>query len=467
MYEKISGLIQTYGAMNVAAQILEKMRKRKHRDDGGNQQAFDNATKYSSRPYEYRKITSGRRMSVILVVHKFFPDSCGGTEQFTRSLANQLRKMGHKIAICTYSEYRQTSYSNNEAGILWREDTIDEVPIIYFREDEPKLNLFKDIERDGKDYIHFVEYLKSKFEPDLFHFTHPSRVSGLAQCCKQNHIPYIITLTDFFAFCHFSTYIQKDGYFCCGSQQGRACIKKCRCRTVHQIDRYENSKEILTSALTVAVPSQFMMRIVRSEISELDPIVVPHFVKQSRKSLNSNTEKATVRFLYVGHLSEEKGLKTLLKAFQKMPDTCTLMIYGDGRPDFVRKIKRRFVAAEKITFAGAVEHEAIEQAYQDADYVVIPSEVPETYSLVLHEALAYGRFVIASRIGAIPEAVIEGTNGFLFTPGDTRDLYEKMKMAMSLQNRVITEYNPYSESDAYAEIYERGLYATWETLSES
>ena len=58
----------------------------------------------------------------------------------------------------------------------------------------------------------------------------------------------------------------------------------------------------------------------------------------------------------------------------------------------------------------------------DIDAVVIPSLVWETYSIVAREALSLGIPVIASRIGALPEAIRDGENGMLFTPGSAREL---------------------------------------------
>jgi glycosyltransferase involved in cell wall biosynthesis len=58
--------------------------------------------------------------------------------------------------------------------------------------------------------------------------------------------------------------------------------------------------------------------------------------------------------------------------------------------------------------------------------VVLPAIWPETFSIVIREANLMGLPVIASRIGAIPEAIEEGVNGFLFKPGDREDLRRRM-----------------------------------------
>ena len=65
---------------------------------------------------------------------------------------------------------------------------------------------------------------------------------------------------------------------------------------------------------------------------------------------------------------------------------------------------------------------SMQQVYRKSDCVVVPSIWYETYSFVLREALACGCIVIASDIGAMPEAIVEGKNGFLFQSGNVKDL---------------------------------------------
>ena len=64
----------------------------------------------------------------------------------------------------------------------------------------------------------------------------------------------------------------------------------------------------------------------------------------------------------------------------------------------------------------------------DVDAVVVPSLVWETYSIVAREAMSLGIPVIASRIGALPEAIRDGENGLLFTPGSAQELAAILQM---------------------------------------
>ena len=75
-----------------------------------------------------------------------------------------------------------------------------------------------------------------------------------------------------------------------------------------------------------------------------------------------------------------------------------------------------------VEFRAPFQREHLSEALKDQDVVVLPSICYETFSFVIREANHLGLPVIASRIGAIPEAIEEGKNGFLFAPGDPEGL---------------------------------------------
>lgn len=464
---KALGLIQTYGAVNAAVQAIEKsvrsgrrhicIREETSSDGRSGGKIIPEVLQAENFGLEDAAGAEGcgRRVSVVFVVHRYFPDSCGGTEQFARNLALEMKKRNHNVVVCAYSEDESHRYTCRSGGILWREGKPDGIPVLYFRRERPRSNLIKDIESEGRDYADFVRALRERFKPDVFHFTHLSRVSGLAQYCRQQRIPYIVTITDFFALCHYSVYMRRDGHLCGGSRGGRMCMEACKCRTACLEGRYERSIKILSSALAVTAPSRFVADIFKREMPGLGIRVVPHSVKTISCAVNSASGEEIGRFLYVGSLTPEKGIRTLLKAFRGMPESCSLKIYGSGRQGYVKKLRKAAAGDGRIVFAGTAGHETIEHAYLDADCVVIPSEVPETYCMVLHEALASGRFVVASRIGAIPEAVAEGRSGLLFEPGNAGDLLEKMLDSLNLKNTELRDLDPLSEIRTYLGIYGR------------
>jgi len=127
-------------------------------------------------------------------------------------------------------------------------------------------------------------------------------------------------------------------------------------------------------------------------------------------------------FLYLGRLSKEKGLLTLLKSIQ-MTDA-SLKIAGTGP---IEKSLREYAAEhglsrDKVDFLGFVRGEEKDRVLKKAKAVIIPSEWHESFPISAVEALAQGTPIIASRLGGLPDLITHGENGFLFTPGDCRQL---------------------------------------------
>jgi glycosyltransferase involved in cell wall biosynthesis len=143
--------------------------------------------------------------------------------------------------------------------------------------------------------------------------------------------------------------------------------------------------------------------------------VKPHFAKLEPQTYDGDRRYA----LFVGRLSSEKGVHTLIAAWKRLPHI-PLIILGDGpRAQELRTEAREL---NNITFAGAVSRQDVLGYLQHAKYLVLPSECYETFSMVMLEAFACSTPVIGSRLGAIPEFLCEGRNGLLFTPGDSADL---------------------------------------------
>lgn len=126
------------------------------------------------------------------------------------------------------------------------------------------------------------------------------------------------------------------------------------------------------------------------------------------------------KLLYVGRLAPEKGIHVLLESLAHLPrDSFELTIVGAGQEmDKLLALSRSRGLEQFVRFVGSVRKEEVWGYYRDADLLVVPS-ISEGQGVVIIEAMAIGVPVIASRVGGIPELVEHGTNGFLFTAGDS------------------------------------------------
>jgi glycosyltransferase involved in cell wall biosynthesis len=138
--------------------------------------------------------------------------------------------------------------------------------------------------------------------------------------------------------------------------------------------------------------------------------------------------------VYVGRLSEEKGVRTLLDAWRHV-DGFPLKILGDGplRHELEGQARRDALSVE---FLGFRPREDILEMVGNADVQVIPSECYEGFPIVVLEAYACGTPILASRIGSLDEIVVEEESGIKFEPGDPGDLAKKLNGLLADRSRL-------------------------------
>ncbi|MDR5757928.1 glycosyltransferase family 4 protein [Caballeronia sp. LZ035] len=135
-------------------------------------------------------------------------------------------------------------------------------------------------------------------------------------------------------------------------------------------------------------------------------------------------------FLFVGRLSAEKGINTLVEAFrmlkERVPDA-ELRIVGTG--PLGNQLKQQVADAglqDSVHFLGSLQDEPLSREYFGATCMVLPS-VREPWGLVTNEALAHGCPVLVSEsCGCVPELVVDGVSGYAFPAGDVPALHRVM-----------------------------------------
>ncbi len=140
--------------------------------------------------------------------------------------------------------------------------------------------------------------------------------------------------------------------------------------------------------------------------------------------------------VYVGRLSREKGLLTLLNAFAGLPHL-PLKIVGSGP---LEKELKDFVHGrnlENIEFAGFIDGPLKKEILAGARFLIFPSECYESFGYTIIESYACGTPVIASDSGGAKELVTEGETGFLFEPGNPGDLRRQISRLLALDNETL------------------------------
>jgi glycosyltransferase involved in cell wall biosynthesis len=134
--------------------------------------------------------------------------------------------------------------------------------------------------------------------------------------------------------------------------------------------------------------------------------------------------------LYLGQLEPWKGLGTLLEACTRHRELRLGIAGRGGQEDELRALVRDR-GLGKIDFLGFLSGQELHAAIDAAGFVVVPSECYENCPYSVMEAMARGKPVLASRIGGLPELVLDGETGLLFDPGDEEALAGRMKLLAS------------------------------------
>ncbi len=168
---------------------------------------------------------------------------------------------------------------------------------------------------------------------------------------------------------------------------------------------------------------------------------------------------------YVGRISPEKDLPTLMKAARTWADIPFKAAGSyEGAADVVRQRPSNF------DFLGHLRQDRLAAFYADSRIVVLCSVWYEGFPTTILEAMVMGRPVVCSRIGGLPEIVEDGVTGLLFRPGDAQDLAAKIRhlwdrpdacraLGQAGREKVLREYSLQRYYDRLMAAYERALAA--------
>lgn len=198
----------------------------------------------------------------------------------------------------------------------------------------------------------------------------------------------------------------------------------------HFFSRYKKNVRLFIS------PSQFLKQKLKEFGWPEEKIrCIPNFVSLSEFVPKYDPGKY---FLYLGRLSSEKGILTLIRAFMQLTSPkAELCIVGDG--PIKNQLEGEAAADSRIRFTGYLSGVALKETTRNALSVIVPSEWYENAPISVLEALALGKPVVGARIGGIPEMIKNGIDGYLFASGNKDDLNEKLEHFLAMSDKQIRE----------------------------
>lgn len=145
--------------------------------------------------------------------------------------------------------------------------------------------------------------------------------------------------------------------------------------------------------------------------------------------------------LFLGRLSSEKGVLSLIDAFKLlqsiMKQKIILKIIGDGPLRGILEERVKSYELTNVEILGKKSHAESMELLKKAKFIVIPSIWFEMFPMVLVETFAYGKAIVASRVQNHAELIQDKKTGILFNPGDPEDFASKMKWMIENEDACI------------------------------
>ncbi len=334
----------------------------------------------------------------------------GGTEEYVPYISRELVERGHQVSVL---------FEEDPPAGRQGEEPEDEDGLKFF-----KLNLSNLVE---------LETLIKKLKPDvanLHNIQNPYVVQKISQL-----VPTVRYIHDHRVVCPgFSKFYLSDETACPLPFSPRCVLnayaKKCATRRPLQLFKRIAGKsfelEVNRALPKILVASEYMKgELVKNRfdpgkiVAMPDPIEVPSDFEISYDGF----------ILFVGRLTVEKGLKYLLQAMTKVSSEIKLKVVGDG-PERLedQELTSSLGLSNRVTFTSWVPYQKVCQLYARCRFLVFPSVWPEPYGRTGPEAMIFEKPVIGFNIGAVPEWLKDGKNGFLVEPRDVESLAEKIEL---------------------------------------
>lgn len=370
----------------------------------------------------------------ILNINKFYYRK-GGSEAYYFALADLLRENNHEVIPFSmkdnknyetkYSKYFIENISYENMGI--KEKAINGAKLIYSFEAKKKV---KNIVNDNTPDIAHLHIFQHQLSPSIL------------KEIKKNGTYVVNTVHDLKVICP-NYKMLNDGEICekCKSDKFINCFKS-KCIKGSTVNSMLNTIEAYTHRILKSYdyvdkficPSEFYMnKFIEFGIPKEKVVHIPNFVDVSK--FNPNYEHEDY-FVYFGRLSEEKGINTLIKSM-KYVNKSKLIIVGTGP---IEKELKEFVVKENIKnveFVGFKTGNELENIIKKSRFIVIPSEWYENAPMSIIEAMAYGKAVLGSNIGGIPEFIENNHTGMIFNTKDEIDLASKINHLINEEKQTV------------------------------
>ncbi|MFH0958675.1 MAG: glycosyltransferase family 4 protein [Pseudomonadota bacterium] len=387
----------------------------------------------------------------VLIVHNHYGRFAqGGEANVMEAEARLLTAHGHDVM-----KYERTNAEIYEDGTL-----------------ADKIRAFRDVTWSAKSYRE-VKSVIQDFRPDIMHVHNYWLVltPSIFAAAKSCGVKTVVTLHNYRMICPGVLFLRngKPCEDCLSGNSYRVIWHQCfpgksLIKSIMSLRLYLESKkrEFLNPWVDayIALTEFAKRKFVEGGLPEEKLSVKPNFIADPLKGGHPTLPgKGAV---FVGRVSPEKGLVTLLRAWKDLEYPLTIV--GDG--PLYRILAGK--ANVSITFVGQKSSEEALDILNKAEIFVFPSACYESFSLSLLEAMAMGKAIVASDLGPRSEMVTDGVHGLLFNAGDIQDLRQKVlrlienkqlsaDLGEAARKKYLGYYTPEKNYNSLNEIYKKVL----------
>ena len=373
------------------------------------------------RTFEYNHGRTPEDSLKIVLVHNTYQQR-GGEDAVFEQERRMLERGGHQVIPYCRTNWDADSYTGLRRlslakGTIWSSDSKREFSALLQRE-----------------------------KPDLAH-VHNTFVMispSIYSACFEANVPVVQTLHNYRLLCSSGTFF-RDGEVC------EECVESSLWRGVQHACYHDShaATAIVALMLTthrlrgtwnreissyIALSEFARNKFVQGGLPKDRIFVKPNFVSPDPGARTGDGEYA----LFVGRLSPEKGVNTILEAWKRLPASIPLLIIGGGPEHENLEAQAHRSGLKNVRFKGQLAREETLAAINNARLTVISSEWYETFCMSIAESFACSTPVICSRMGVMQELVADGRTGLHFTPADPADLAQKVEWAWSHPDEVRT-----------------------------
>jgi glycosyltransferase involved in cell wall biosynthesis len=337
----------------------------------------------------------------VLIAHNYYQRP-GGEDQVFRTEADLLEQRGHQVIRETIHNDATRDLGSIALGIksIWNQHS----------------------------YRRFQALVRQE-KPDVVHFhnTFPLLSPAVYYASRQEGAAVVQTLHNYRLACPSAT-LFRNGQICenCVNKHIKWPAIRHRCYRGSHLASTATVALLATHQLIgtwhhqvdafIAVSSFLAGKVIESGLPADKVIVKPNCIYPDPGLGNHAGGYA----LYLGRLTPEKGISTLLEAWRELGSQLPLKIAGDG--PLAAEVARAQLQIPGVEWLGHQDQTQVRKLLHGARVLVAPSIWYEGIPMTVIEALAVGTPVVASRLGSLERYLDQGRTGMLFAPGNAADL---------------------------------------------